>query len=379
MIDSESFCPISTAIDYSGQYTDVELIRTTLHGRLYRMRRQGRLFVAKTTVNDDARSLELLKREYELTLGLSHPNIIHVYSYETDTPVGAAIIMEYIDGCSLTECLAERPDKSLRHRIFEQLLSATDYLHKAGVLHNDLKPENILVSRTNHDIRIIDFGFADNDSHYQERMLGTTRGYASPELIKHSDEIDARSDIYAIGCIMQQMFPNRYKQIVKRCIHPNKTRRFSNIEQLAKAWHRRKQPYRIAAMLLVAVLILLPTLLYIYERTERIEQAQRTEQRQQLCDSLYQAIDHEFKVQYTITRDSINAINAQATTQAYSDALIMIAHFYRRTRIIQEEILSSATDRTMQMQLGFHCNQVYGTYQNQLVTDAEQWKHTIFQ
>ena len=336
--------------------------------------------ILKTTRTQDAIHQEILRREYEIGKNLSHGCVVSTIDFAEDTPVGAAIVLEYIDGVTLREYLSDHSTgiEAKRKPILNDILSGVDYLHHRGILHNDIKPDNILINKLGH-ARIIDFGFADNDSHYQERMLGTTRGYASPELIKHSDEIDARSDIYAIGCIIQQMFPNRYKQIVKRCIHPDKTRRFSNIEQLAKAWHRRKQPYRIAAMLLVAVLILLPTLLYIYERTERIEQAQRTEQRQQLCDSLYQAIDHEFEVQYTITRDSINAINAEATTQAYSDALIMIAHFYRRTRIIQEEILSSATDRTMQMQLGFHCNQVYGTYQNQLVTDAEQWKHTVFQ
>ena len=107
MIESESFRPISPTIVYNGQYTDVEHIRSTSHAHLYRMRRMGRLFIAKTAPSDDARSLELLKREYELSLGLSHPNIVHVYTYETNTPVGAAIIMEYIDGCSLAEYLTD--------------------------------------------------------------------------------------------------------------------------------------------------------------------------------------------------------------------------------------------------------------------------------
>ena len=80
MIDSESFRPITSSTDYSGRYTDVELVHVTSHAKLYRMRKAGRLFIAKTACGDDARSLELLKREYELTLPLSHPNIIHVYT-----------------------------------------------------------------------------------------------------------------------------------------------------------------------------------------------------------------------------------------------------------------------------------------------------------
>ena len=63
MIDSESFRPITASADYSGRYTDVELVRVTSHAKLYRMRKAGRLFIAKTANGDDARSLELLKRE----------------------------------------------------------------------------------------------------------------------------------------------------------------------------------------------------------------------------------------------------------------------------------------------------------------------------
>ena len=377
MIESESFRPISSATDYSGQYTDVELIRSTSHAHLYRMRRMGRLFIAKTAPSDDARSLELLKREYELSLGLSHPNIVHVYTYETNTPVGAAIIMEYIDGCSLAEYLTDNPDKDSLQRIFLQLLSATDYLHKAGVLHNDLKPENILITRTNHDVRLIDFGFADDDSHFQERMLGSTQGYASPELTQHNGEIDARSDIYAIGCIMQRMFPGRYKCIVNRCVHTDKAKRYANVEQLTQAWNRRKQPYHIMGTLVIVFLILLPTLLYIHMRAEHIQYVQRTECRQRLCDSLYQVIDHNYEAQYILTRDSISAINANTSTQPYADAMLMIAHFYKRTEEIQQEVISSAPDKAMQTQLGGYCNQVSLTYHNQLIKHAEQWKHTI--
>ena len=77
MIESESFRPISNELDYSGQYTDVTLVRATSHARLYRMYRAGRLFMAKAPASDDARSLELLKREYELTLGLSQASGRH--------------------------------------------------------------------------------------------------------------------------------------------------------------------------------------------------------------------------------------------------------------------------------------------------------------
>ena len=372
MIESESFRPINKELDYSGCYVDVELVRATQHARLYRMRRSGRLFMAKAAVGDDARSLELLKREYELTLGLSYPNIIHVYTYEPNTPIGPAIIMEYVEGCTLTEYLAEHPDKASRVRIFDQLLAATAYLHKAGVLHNDLKPDNILITRTNHDVRLIDFGFADDDSHYMDRTLGGTRGYASPELVEGHEAVDARSDVYALGCIMQQLFPGRYRPIARRCTHPNRERRYAHVEHLMQAWHRRRLPLQLAGALAVAAMILLPTLLYINERTERIRYTSHLEHSQHLADSLYQALDEGYERCYLLTLDSINAI-APSVAEPYSEALLMVNHFYQRTEAIKAEFLSSVMDKTMQGQLESYGNHQYTSYQNQLIKASEQW------
>ena len=366
MIDSESFRPITASADYSGRYTDVELVRATSHAKLYRMRKAGRLFIAKTAINSDARNIELLKREYELTLGLSHPNIIHVYTYETDTPVGAAIVMEYVDGCTLTEYLAEHPAKTSRKRIFEQLLAATEYLHKAGVLHNDLKPDNILITRKNHDVRLIDFGFADDDSHYMERMLGGTQDYASPELVSRKG-VDVRSDVYALGRIMQHLFPGSYRYIIGRCIAPDCERRYANVERLARAWKHRRLPLHLIAVLAVSLMVLLPTLLYLDERAERIHYIQRIEYEQQLLDSLFLVIDTNYEAQYLLARDSINAIDASAVEQPYTAALMKVANFYNRTCEVKEEVLSSVTDKPMQGQLEGYSNQLYTKLQNLLL------------
>ena len=372
MIESESFRPISAELDYSGRYTDVELIATTSHARLYRMRRAGRLFMSKTMVSDDARGLELLQREYELTLGLSHPHIIHVYTYEASTPVGPAIIMEYVDGCTLTEYLSSRPNKAARQRVFEQLLSTTAYLHKAGVLHNDLKPDNILITRTNHDVRLIDFGFSDDDSHDRLRALGGTRGYASPELSAQCHGIDTRSDVYSLGRIMQQLFPGRYRRIARRCTHPKCERSYADVDRLARVWKYRRLPLQLVGALAVAVLILLPTLLYMGERQQRLQYTQAIELEQQVVDSLYQAIEKGYEQANLSTLDSIQSI-ASTVAEPYSEALLMISRFYQRTGEIKTEALSSVTDKTIQSQLESYANRLYSVYQTQLVEAASQW------
>lgn len=376
MIESESFRPISAELDYSGRYTDVELIATTAHARLYRMRRAGRLFMAKTVREECARDIELLKREYKLTLGLTHPHIVHIYTYETDTPIGAAIVMEYVDGRTLSDYLAERPSQASRQRIFGQLLSAVDYLHKAGVMHHDLKPENILITHANNDVRLIDFGFSDDDSHDRLRALGGTHGYASPELTTQASGIDTRSDIYSLGCIMQQLFPGRYKRIARRCLHPDRARRYADVEALSRAWNRRHRPLHMVGALLVALLVLLPTLLYVGERQQRLHYTQGIEHERQLLDSLFHVIDTSFEAHFQLTLDTINSLDATTSENPYLAGMTMVKNYYDYTSLVKDEVISSATDKAMQSQLESYANHLYTSYQTRLAEAVSQWLST---
>ena len=74
---------------------------------------------------------------------------------------------------------------------------------------------------------------------------------------------------------------------------------------------------------------------------------------------------------HTTPGHSISNINAATSTQPYADAMLMIAHFYKRTGDIQQEVVSSVPDKAMQTQLGGYCNQVSLTYHNLLVKHAE--------
>ena len=286
-------------------------------------------------------------------------------------------MMEYVDGCTLAEYLAGHPDKAARERVFEQLLSATGYLHKAGVLHNDLKPDNILITRTNHDVRLIDFGFSDDDSHDRLRALGGTRGYASPELAAQSHGIDTRSDIYSLGRIMQQLFPDQYGHIARHCLNPNPSRRYANVESLSRAWRHRHRSLRILGALVVMGMILLPTYLYVNERGERMRYAQGVEREQQMLDSLYRVIDTSYETHYRLTLDSINAIDVAVEKQPYNEALLMVARFYERTGEVKRGVVSSVADKTKQTQLEGYSNHLYSTYQTQLVEAAGQWAYLL--
>ena len=274
MTESDIFDSQTAGYDPAGGFCDHVLLKTTSLTRLYRVSKAGKHFIIKTTKDNSEGGLSMLRREYELSIGCDHPHIIHVYTFEEYTPVGAGIVMEYVEGRTMTKWLAENPARESRRRIFGELLSAVGYLHKRGVLHNDLKPDNILITRTDDTLKIIDFGLSDNDAHYLARTLGCTPRYASPEL-RERGVLDARSDIYSVGVIMGELLGRSAGRIAARCTRPNREERYAEIGQLQRAWNNRNRGWRVALWIAAMAVLLLPTVLLLHEygRREALEQA----------------------------------------------------------------------------------------------------------
>jgi len=149
--------------------------------------------------------------EIKTTANLQHPHILPLHdSGEADGTV--FYVMPYVEGESLRERLhRERQlpiDDALR--IAREVADALDYAHRQGVIHRDIKPENILL----HDGRalVADFGIAlavsksDGGTRMTETgmSLGTPH-YMSPEQAMGEREITAKSDVYALGCVLYEM------------------------------------------------------------------------------------------------------------------------------------------------------------------------------
>ena len=267
-------------------YHGPSLIKEGRVNMLYRVARAGKHFIIKTAKDGDERFKALIKREYEFSTGLTHPNIINVFTFEEYSPVGPGIIMEYVDGRTLTEFLAENPSLELRKRVFGQILEAVAYIHRKGIIHNDLKPANILITRVDNAVKIIDFGLSDDDAHYLMRTLGCTAGYASPELLRQ-ERTDCRSDIYSLGKIMKDIFGRRLGRISSKACRTEASGRYDNAEALQKAIRRRHYPVIVLTILSILTILIGTGVSFNRKYQELKEYKAREDAENIFCDSVY--------------------------------------------------------------------------------------------
>ena len=145
-------------LELSEVFTGHVLIAEGPVNMLYRAQRKGQWFVLKALrpeFSDDLVRQELLAREYKLGERMDHPNIVRFFSLENDPVAGNCIVMEYVDGVTLTEFLNTKPSLAARKRVARQLLEAMRYYHGLQIIHRDLKPSNILVTRNGGNVKII--------------------------------------------------------------------------------------------------------------------------------------------------------------------------------------------------------------------------------
>ena len=309
MSDNSELRPIRQAEPKSSEYCDPVLIKDGTVSCLYRVSRAGKYFIFKTAKGESGAHADLIRREYELSIALSHPYIVSVFTFEEITPVGPGIVMEYIDGYTLTEFLAQNPSVKLRQRAVDQLLDAVAYLHKKGIVHNDLKPDNILISRVDNTLKIIDFGLSDNDAYFLYKGLGCTPQYASPEL-KANKQTDCRSDIYSLGLLMRDILGKRYSAIASRACNPIPQKRYADVAQIQKAFSRRRNV--LPAILGVILAILIFCLYSTGSRLRELQSAQeRAVQREYFADSICKDIDKRMAEIYQPLIDTLPAIMYQ--------------------------------------------------------------------
>jgi eukaryotic-like serine/threonine-protein kinase len=158
-------------------------------------------------------SLQRFQREARVAQRLAHPRIVEVRDFGVDDG-HPWIAMELLEGETL-EARLERGRLSLEDAvaIVEQVASAVDHAHAAGVVHRDMKPDNVfLLDGEGLRVKVLDFGFAkilnalegDGLQTASNALLGTPL-YMSPEQIRSSATVDPRSDLWSLAVMAYEL------------------------------------------------------------------------------------------------------------------------------------------------------------------------------
>jgi serine/threonine-protein kinase len=170
-----------------------------------RLGRHDALKLLSLELMKDPNFRERFEREWRVAAGIDHPNIIPVFDAgEADGHF--YIAMRYVETTDLRALLERegRLDPPRAARIIGQTASALDAAHQRGLVHRDIKPGNILITAGDH-VFLSDFGLAkgreaDKSLTRTGYFVGTV-DYAAPEQIQGSSALDARTDVYGLGCV----------------------------------------------------------------------------------------------------------------------------------------------------------------------------------
>jgi ActR/RegA family two-component response regulator len=145
-------------------------------------------------------------QEYEVVAAIDHPNVVNIYSLGVADD-HAYIAMEYLSGGTLADRLNAGVTRDEALGFARQIALALSAIHDAGILHRDLKPANIML-RADGSIALIDFGLA-KQMWLEAAISGTGQIFGTPHYMSpeqgHAAPVDARSDIYSLGCIVYEM------------------------------------------------------------------------------------------------------------------------------------------------------------------------------
>src|SRR5437764_1909926 len=185
-----------------------------------------------------------LKRETKRNLELTHRNIVRIYDFTNDKSTGC-ISMEYIDGDTLSNLRADKPQKVFEPEELQewiaQLCDALDYAHNlARIVHRDLKPANLMVNKGGQ-LKVTDFGIARSMSDSMS-MLTMDHGKSGTLLYMSPQQLDGDrgthlDDVYSLGASVYEMLSSKppfYSGNVDRQIRekvpPSMTQRRKELE-----------------------------------------------------------------------------------------------------------------------------------------------------
>ncbi|MBQ4359295.1 MAG: serine/threonine protein kinase [Proteobacteria bacterium] len=234
------------------------------------------LKIMRSSLQRDPIAIERFKREVRTIKRLMHPNTIELIDYGVTEDGFMFLVMEWLYGKDLREIMRIKKNLSpiTATRVALQVSWSLSEAHMKGIIHRDLKPENIFIMHNpgpHLRIKVVDFGLAKVVSGPESAQQITRGGvvcgtpeYMSPEQAK-GEQLDGRSDVYALGCVMYAMLegdapfrgkkaidiammhinhpfpqmsekvPQQLKDIILKCVEKKPAARFQNVNELAIA------------------------------------------------------------------------------------------------------------------------------------------------
>ncbi len=206
----------------AGRYELVEHLgrggmATVFRGRDRELRRDVAVKVLDPSFFSEEDLVQRFQREGRLTASIDHPNVVAVYDSGRD---GEAhyLVMELVEGRSLQQVLADvgRLQAGEAVRIGQQIAFALEAAHDKELVHRDVKPGNVILT-ADGTAKITDFGIAglgETSPVGASDLFGTVH-YIAPEQAR-GDDVDARTDIYAAGCLLYEMVAGRAPFVADR-------------------------------------------------------------------------------------------------------------------------------------------------------------------
>jgi sulfatase modifying factor 1 len=188
-----------------GGMSEVYLVEDNL-GRRYALK------VLSARLTGDYSFRERFKTEARIMASLNHPNIVGLHSYFEEQG-NYCLAMDYLEGGSLKDLIRRTGPlpESQALEIFWQIAQALAHAHSQGIIHRDVKPSNILISGSG-SYKLGDFGIARMKESEGLTRTGSRMGtliYMSPEQIKDSKHVDAKTDVYSLGVLLYEMLTGR--------------------------------------------------------------------------------------------------------------------------------------------------------------------------
>ena len=229
--------------------------------------RKVALKVLPLSLAEEPDSLARFEREARLMAKLDHPNLVPIFN--TGRHQGRPfIVMKYLEGMTLRDTLRELPPPwtpTEIARLFDQLCAGLGSIHEQGFVHRDIKPTNLFLAPSGN-LTILDFGILREAASGDLTTTGVAVGtptYMSPEQATGRGALDARSDLYAAGLVLEELLlgtsarwhrergvdprpealpalpalPVAWTSVLERVLAWDPAKRFRTASELAKAVH----------------------------------------------------------------------------------------------------------------------------------------------